>query len=70
MTEPLPQKQAQSRLELAEIRDSYLRNSVEEDLKQFKRLRIAFPDLTDEELAHRLAMPMKQLRKVRKLLGE
>lgn len=70
MTEELPGKTPQSRLEQAEILNSHLRNSVEEDLKQFKRLRVAYPDLTDEDLAHRLVMSKKQLQRVRKFLGE
>ena len=64
MTDEPVQRQAQSRLELAEIQNSHLANSVEEDLKQFRRLRAAFPDLPNEELAHRLIMSTKQLAKV------
>jgi len=70
MTEQLPQKMARSRLEEAEIHNAHLRNSVEEDLKQFKRLRAAYPDIEDEELAHRLVMSKKQLQRVRKFLGD
>lgn len=70
MTEELPKKTPRSRLELAEINDACIRNSVEDDLKQFKRLRAAYPELEDEELAHRLVMSKKQLQRVRKFLGE
>lgn len=61
---------ALNRLEQAAVEDAFLRNTVEEDLKQFKRLRAAYPDLPDEELAHRLVMSKKQLQRVRKFLGE
>ena len=61
---------ALNRLEQAALNNSYLQNSVEEDLKQFKRLRAAYPDLTDDDLAHRLVMSRKQLQRVRKFLGE
>lgn len=61
---------AVNRLEEAAKSAAHLRNTVEEDLKQFKRLRAAFPDLSDEELAHRLVMSKKQLKRVRKFLGE
>lgn len=70
MTEQLPEKLPRSKAEEAEIRAAALRNSVEEDLAQFKRLRAAYPNLTDEELAHRLVMTPKQLARVRKFLGE
>ena len=63
-------KPALNRLEAAANLDAHLRNTVEEDLKQFKRLRAAHPDLDDEELAHRLVMSKKQLQRVRKFLGE
>lgn len=66
----LPQKAALSRLEEATIRDGFLRNTVEEDLKQFKRLRIAYPDLSDSDLAHRLVISPKQLKTIKKYLGD
>jgi len=68
--EKAPDARALNRLEEVAVRDYQLRNSIDEDLKQFKRLRAAFPNLTDEDLAHRLVMSKKQLRNVRKLLGE
>ena len=66
----LTQKIALSRLEEAEIEDAQLRNSIEEDLKQFKRLRAAYPDLSDSELAHRLVISPKQLKVIKKYLGD
>jgi hypothetical protein len=66
-TKPLPK---QNRLEEAAIRESHLRHSIEADLQQLKKLLTAFPNLSEDELAHRLVWTKPQLRKVRKLLGE
>ena len=59
-----------SKMEEKEYMEAQLRNSIAEDLAQFTRLKQAYPELTDEELAHRMAMPEKQLKKVKKLLGD
>jgi CRISPR/Cas system-associated protein endoribonuclease Cas2 len=63
-------KPTRGRLEEKEYQEGVIRNSVEEDLKQFKRLRETYPDLSNQELAHRIVMTEKQLQRVRKLLGE
>jgi len=40
------------------------------ELGQFQRLTQQFPGLPDDEMAHRLATTKKQIRKMRKLMGD
>lgn len=38
------------------------------EVQQFAALRIRFPDLDDKELAHRMAVDVKQVKKLKRLL--
>lgn len=43
--------------------------TLHQELEQFKRLSSQYPDLTDEEYAHRLVTTKKQIGKMRKIIG-
>lgn len=50
--------------------EAHMFDEVLSETKQFARLRERFPELTDEELAHRMVAPVKQVKKFKRLLGD
>ncbi len=63
MTEKLSMEERAQREREAQFADEAL-----QEVAQFARLREAFPDLTDAEIAHRMAAEVKQAKKLKKLL--
>lgn len=49
-------------------RDARFADEALSEVEQFAKLREAFPDLTDQEIAHRMAADVKQVKKLKKLL--
>ncbi len=41
-----------------------------QEAAQFRRLRERFPDLTDKEIAHRMATEVKQVKSLKRVLGD
>ena len=42
--------------------------SLAQEIDQLRRLKLAYPDLDDSELAHRMTTTVKQVRRMTKLL--
>lgn len=44
--------------------------TLHQEIEQFKRLQRTYPDLSDDEYAHRLVTSKKQIVKMRRIIGE